>query len=126
MMMLICTFSIAHVANQSRPGAIGRHFTKNGTGQLAGYSRVMFAAGQAVSPAIALQLYPLGVGWAWSGILVLNVFVLLSYPLLGVHLLREPKWATAQVVAEAALPAAAKSESSDDAASTPEDTSGAE
>ena len=65
---------------------------RNGTGQLAGYSRVAFSFGQAVSPAIALQLYPLGIGWAWGCILVVNVLVLLSYPLLGVHMLREPKW----------------------------------
>ena len=47
--------------NQNRSSSIGRMHTKNGTSALTGFSRVLFSAGEAAGPLVAiLALYPIG------------------------------------------------------------------
>jgi hypothetical protein len=102
LLLHISSNAIAHTVNQARPGMIGRHFTQNGTGQLSGYNRVCFAAGQALAPVVALQLFTVHVSLPWLSMLVLGVLTLMSYPLMGVSLRHDPAWRTMQAQPESA------------------------
>lgn len=102
LLLHIMSMAIAHMVNQSRPGMIGAHYTKNGTGQLSGYSRVMFATGQALAPIVSLKLFTIHVRWAWLGEVALNTAVLVSYPIMGLSLWTDPAWRNAQIAASQA------------------------
>lgn len=90
---VILPLSIAHSCNQARLGLIGRHYTQNGTGQLSSYTRLLFAAGQALSPICATTMYAYaGVWLPWAVQALLIALTLAAHPLLGVALFREPEW----------------------------------
>ena len=56
-----------------------------------------FAAGQALSPIVALQLFTIHASLPWLSMFVMEACVLLCYPLLGVSLWREPEWRLAML-----------------------------
>lgn len=67
-------------------------------------ARVLFSAGQAISPICSTALYTHGGAWLpWAVQAALIAATLASYPLLGVALFREPEWRTAADAA-AAMP----------------------